>query len=357
MRGAAELLVVGIEGTRLAKSEAGLLARLRPGGIALVQRNVATLAELRELVGEIRAAAPTSLLYLDGEGGRVDRLRSVLAPAPAAADLARAPVDLARRAGRWMGEALAALGFDLDFAPVVDLDRGHAGNALDRRCFGDSPRAVVARAGAFLAGLHAAGIGGCLKHFPGLGAARADTHREGAPIELAAAELERDLEPFRRLAAAAESIMIGHAIYPALDPERRPATLSRGIVRGIARQRLRFRGVIFSDDLEMGALAALPELAERGAEALAAGCDGLLFCRRLEAAPEIAEKLQARARLRPRLAESRARVARLRRRLHRLRAQRRRPPESPERVALRLGELNERLQRALQNGMSSSPTS
>ena len=332
-----ELLFVGVEGTRLAPSEGAVLKRVRPAGVVLVQRNVADEGSLRALISELRAAAPGLVLALDAEGGRVDRLRTLVGPAPGADRLTTHPPALARRAGYWVGAALAGFGFDLDLAPVVDLDHGRAGNALDRRTFGADPRAVARRASAFLDGLHAAGVGGCLKHFPGLGGAASDTHLAPAAIGLAAAELTLDLAPFRALAARVEAVMASHAVYPALDPEARPATLSAALCGGLLRRGVRFRGALLSDDLEMGALAPWGELPERGSAALAAGCDGLLFCRRLEAAPEIAAALGAR-RLAARRAEAGARLARLRREL----ARRRRaagPPPSLARVRSGLARL------------------
>jgi beta-N-acetylhexosaminidase len=335
-----ELLFVGVEGTRLTAAEAGLLGKVLPAGVVLVQRNIADEETLRMLMAELRAAVPGATLALDAEGGPVDRLRGVVGPAPGADLLALQAPARARRAGYWVGAALAGLGFDLDLAPVVDLDHGRAGNALDRRTFGADPRRVASRAGAFLDGLHAAGIGGCLKHFPGLGAAGADTHVAPAAIGLDADALARDRAPFAALAARAEAVMAGHAVYPALDPEARPATLSRALCTGLLRRSVRFRGALLSDDLEMGALAPWGELPERGREALAAGCDGLLFCRRIEAAPEIAAALGARS-LAGRRAEAGRRLARLRGGLARRRAAAQ-PPPPLARVREALARLGER---------------
>ncbi len=317
---AAELVVVGLCGPRLLATERRALARLRPAGVILFGRNIESPEQVAELTGELRVALPDGLLCLDSEGGRVDRLRRVVGPAPAAEALGKAKPERSRRAGLWVGRELRALGFDVDFAPVVDLDRGHPGNALDGRCFGTTPRAVVARAGAFLRGLHAAGVGGCLKHFPGLGGARADTHLLGAPIELGRDELRRDLEPFARLAGSAGAVMIAHASYRAYDEAARPATLSPPVAESLLRRELRFRGVSFSDDLEMKALGAWGDLPEIAAGALAAGCDVLAVCGAgsLEVAPAIARRLGT-SRLRPRREEALRRLVQYRRSLARRR--------------------------------------
>jgi beta-N-acetylhexosaminidase len=317
---AAGLVIVGVGGPRLTSGERRALRRLRPGGVILFGRNVESAGQVAELTADLRAALPGAIVCIDAEGGRVDRLRDVVAPAPAAATLAQQSPARARRAGLWLGRSLRALGFDVDFAPVVDLDRGHTGNALDGRCFGATPRAVASRGGAFLKGLHGAGVGGCVKHFPGLGGAQADTHLLGAPIELDRDELERDLAPFARLAAAAGAVMIGHASYPAYDPAARPGTLSPPIADTLLRRELRFRGVSFSDDLEMKALGAFGDLPEVAAVAVAAGCDVLAVCGAvsLEALPAIARQLSAPS-LRARREVASARFARYREKLRRLR--------------------------------------
>src|SRR5436190_10014604 len=198
MRGA-ELLIVGFEGLELTAEELRLLRRLQPGGLILFQRNISTASQLHALVAELRALCGDALVYVDSEGGRVDRLREVAGRAPSGSALARARPAAAERAGQWVGQALRHFGFDVDLAPVVDLDRGEKNNALDGRYLGATPRAVAARGAAFLRGLHAAGVAGCVKHFPGLGAARMDTHRDGAPIALSQSELARDLAPFSAL--------------------------------------------------------------------------------------------------------------------------------------------------------------
>jgi len=312
-------LIVGIPGPRLDAATHRALAQVRPGGVILFGRNLESAEQVRALTGEIRTLLPQVVLWVDAEGGRVDRLQHVLTPAPAGERLAVEPPAVARRAGRWSGHGLRTLGFDADFAPVVDLDHGLRGNALDGRCLGGAPETVIPRARAFLDGLHGAGVGGCVKHFPGLGAAPADTHHRPATIDLPAEALARELEPFRVLAETAGAVMVGHALYPAWDAER-PASLSSQIVDGVLRRDLGFRGLVVADDAEMEGLApwaATP--AERAEAAFTAGCDALLVCHRLEAAVEAAERLAAPA-LAPRRHAANRRWQAHRRHLDRLRA-------------------------------------
>lgn len=338
------LLFVGVEGETLETAERRLLKRLRPGGVVLFGRNVGSAAGLRALVGELRNLVPGIVVAVDAEGGRVDRLKSLFGPAPAAAELARHSPALARRAGRWVGASLAGCGIDLDFAPVLDLDRGGTGNALDGRCFGASPRAVTARAGAFLDGLESFGATGCPKHFPGLGGARLDTHLGGARIELDRQSLARDLAPFRRLLPRSVATMTCHAVFPGWGDPERPASLSPTIASALLRRELRFHGALLSDDLEMGALEETGDLAARAAAALVAGCDGLLFCRRLEEMPAVLARLR-RADLRERVAQASGRLERLRRRVS---SRRHSAPPAPsiERIKTRLEALREVIDRS-----------
>jgi len=312
------VLFLGFEGKALTREERRLLIRLVPAGIVLFTRNLGEAGEVEELIRQVRSILPEVLLTVDAEGGRVDRLKGIAGPSPAAAELALQPPGAALRAGRRMGTLLRRFDFDLDFAPVVDLDHGLSGNALDQRTFGRTPRAVVARARAFASGLHDSGIGSCLKHFPGLGAAPADTHFGVARIEQPRRSLSASLTPFTALLASVSSVMVSHAIYPGWGENVLPASLSRSICHELLRRQLGYRGCLFSDDLEMGALSEIGDLPAIGASALAAGCDGLLFCRRLEEGPAIAAAL-ARPKLRRRLNEATKRVERLRRDLGDLR--------------------------------------
>jgi len=314
----AEPVWVGLPGPELDGPSAGLLAEHQPGGIVLFGRNCVEPEQLFDLVQAIRRVLPRAILAIDAEGGRVDRLRQVVAPAPAASFLATQLPSSSIAAGRAVGRALRLFDLDVDFAPVVDLDRGLKGNALDDRCLGTRPEEVVARARAFLAGLHMTGIGGCLKHYPGLGGAGEDTHHEGSIVRLNREQLEDDLAPFDALGAFAGAVMISHAAYPAYDAKAMPATLSPCIHR-LLRRRLGPNVLAVCDDLEMKALAPWGDLPERTAAAFAAGCDVLPICRDLEALPAIAERL-ADPSLETRHGEAHNRIERYRNRITALRA-------------------------------------
>jgi beta-N-acetylhexosaminidase len=287
-----ELVFAGVPGPDLDKASAALLSEHQPGGVVLLGWNFKTLEQLAELTAEIRRLLPDVVLCIDAEGGRVDRMKEIVGPAPAASLLGRRPASLAYQAGHWIAQAMRLFDFDMDFAPVVDLDRGETDNALDGRYFGTDPKQVIKHARAFLRGLHAGGAGGCIKHFPGLGGAGQDTHHQGSVVYLPSDELKADVAPFAALAEHAGAVMVGHAAYPAYDSSMRPATMSPEILGGLLRGRLGFTGLAVSDDLDMKALATWGEMPDRAARSFASGCDVLLVCHNLSDLPGVIERLE-----------------------------------------------------------------
>ncbi len=295
------LFGVGVEGAALTPGEREILATLPPFGVILFRRNIESAAQLEGLVADVRGLG-ARFLFLDQEGGPVDRLRDLLAPAPSFQRAAR--TGAARRAGELAGDSLALLGFDADLAPVVDRGLPGAGAlVLGERCVSPDPATIIAAAGDFLDGLHAIGIGGCLKHFPGLGRARLDTHEALPIIEPDAHEQALDLAPFDALMGRARAVMISHAA----GPDGVPASLSAEWATARLRDVLGFEDAAFSDDLEMGALDAFGDLPERCARAAAAGCDLLFVCRRIEAYPACVDAVE-RLVPAPRRAEAAARL-------------------------------------------------
>ncbi len=288
------LFGVGLAGTALDPEERAILAAHPPWGVILFRRNIESVDQLARLIGELRRLEARQI-FVDQEGGPVDRLRDLLAPAPSFRKATR--LGAARRAGAVAGAAIARLGFDVDLAPVVDRAVSAAGALiLGERCASEDAAEVARAASEFLDGLHSQGVGGCLKHFPGLGRARSDTHRSLPVIEEDAAQLSLDLAPFRALMGKAGAVMISHAA----SPDGIPASLSPAIATSLLRGTLGFGGAAFSDDLEMGALGSFGDLPERCARAAEAGCDLLFVCRRIEAYPacvaEVVRRVAARRR-------------------------------------------------------------
>lgn len=287
---AARRFVLGVEGEFLADAEREIVAEFPPAGFILFRRNLVSASQTKRLVRELRAAVRRPVFVaVDQEGGRVDRLAAFRKPSPSAEAVAARGERSCEAAGRSTGKALSSLGFDVDFAPVVDLrPEGGEGIGFGGRTFGDEPDAVTRLAGAFLRGLGEAGVAGCLKHFPGLGRGTVDSHLSLPSVDASRRELlGRDVVPFARLAAAAPGMMVSHGLYRALDPVR-PASLSPRIIRTLLLGRLGFPGAVFSDDLEMGALGGVGDLAERSRLAFLAGSTFLLICREISEAPEAA---------------------------------------------------------------------
>jgi beta-N-acetylhexosaminidase len=282
------LFGVGLAGSALDPSERTILERLPPRAVILFSRNIETERQLADLCAEVRTLPGEPLLCLDQEGGRVDRLKAIAGPFPSFHDAARA--GLSRWAGEVAGEACARFGFGVDLAPVVDRRVPGAGEAvLGDRAADEDPDRVTAAAREFLEGLHSRSVGGCLKHFPGLGRARFDTHLTLPMLPEDAEEREKDLVPFRALHELAGAVMVSHA---ASSEDSRPASLSPDVATRLLRDTVGFRGATFSDDLEMGALGEFGGLPERSAAAMHAGCDLLFVCSRLEEYPECVSRVE-----------------------------------------------------------------
>lgn len=275
------LFGAGVEGAALSAFERGVLERHPPRAVILFARNMEDAGQLDALVADLRRLPGPPFLCVDQEGGTVDRFRAVLGPSVSLRRAAQS--GNARRAGELAGAACARFGISVDLAPVVDLAVPGAGEAiLGERAAGATAEDVLASAGEFLRGLHARGVGGCLKHFPGLGRAALDTHAALPRLPQDSDAQERDLLPFRSLMRQAGAVMVSHAAAE----DGMPASLSPAIAGAMLRDRLGFDGAAFSDDLEMGALATFGDLPRRAAAACRAGCDLLFVCRRIETLPE-----------------------------------------------------------------------
>ncbi|MFM7141362.1 MAG: beta-N-acetylhexosaminidase [Alphaproteobacteria bacterium] len=279
------LVVTGLDGPRLDARSRRRLERLAPGGVILFRRNVVDPEQVRALTREVRAVlGPRAIVSLDQEGGRVQRLRAPFGEWPPMRRIGAAgSTALSREVGRALGREVAAAGFDCDFAPVLDVDSNPSNPVIGDRSFHRDPATAARLALAFAAGLRDAGVIACGKHFPGHGDTELDSHLALPVVRRSARVLDRvELAPFRAaIRARLPMLMTAHVVYTALDPDL-PATLSPAILRDLLRDRLRFRGVVVSDDLGMHALDAFGPLADRGAAAISAGCDLLLACGSLD---------------------------------------------------------------------------
>jgi beta-N-acetylhexosaminidase len=278
-----QLLIVGCNGTEMTARLASLLTRLQPGGVILFARNIKSGEQTWRLLRDCRKCVSTPLFTcIDLEGGSVDRFRDVLGPTPSAAEVfATADRKVFRTHGRMIGENCRAFGFNLDFAPVLDLAFEASRSVLSSRSVSENPREAVTYAREFLAGLRAANMFGCGKHFPGLGEGKLDSHHALPVIEKSMKRLwAEDLVPYRTLCRQLPLAMISHAAYPRVTHDRTPASLSKVWITDILRKRIGFRNLIVSDDLEMGGVLAAAPVGEAAVQHIRAGGDLCLVCHR-----------------------------------------------------------------------------
>jgi len=278
-------VIFGCEALTVTDWERDFFARTNPLGFILFLRNCQSPAQVRALVADLRACVgrADAPVLIDQEGGRVARLKPPhwrAAPAAArfgemaAADLPRACEAAKINAGLLAAE-VRALGISVDCVPLLDLPAAGADRVIGDRAFASDPDVVAALGRAVCDGMLAGGVMPVVKHMPGHGRAKVDSHHALPVVETPRGEMEvTDFRPFAALADAPWG-MTAHVVYSAIDP-RAPATTSRTIIEEVIRGFIGFDGVLVSDDLSMQALAG--GLAERAAAALAAGCDVALHC-------------------------------------------------------------------------------
>ena len=276
-----QTLIMGFDGVEMTAKLRVMLETLQPGGIILFARNIREPLQTWELLRECqRCVATPMFLCIDMEGGTVDRLRTAIAPAPSVADIAASgDRELYRQHGRIIGQECSALGFNTDFAPVVDLGLEPSRTVLTSRTVSAEPKPAITYAREFLRGLRDVHVLGCGKHFPGLGEASLDTHRQLPTIVKPWKRLwEEDLYPYRILHRQMPFIMVAHAAYSAVTSSPEPASLSFKWINGVLRKKIGYRGLIVSDDIEMGAVQAVLPMGEAAATTLKAGSDIFLIC-------------------------------------------------------------------------------
>ena len=302
-------VIFGIAGLALTPDERAFFTEAEPAGYILFKRNIRDRAQVRALTDSLRDLSGRADLpiLIDQEGGRVARMGPPEWPAfpagPAFAALYEtAPmsaIQAMRANGQALGLMLAEVGITVDCAPIIDVAQPDTTEAITCRTYGSEPMQVGALGRAMLEGLAAGGVVGVVKHMPGHGRARVDSHHLLPTVTATAAELEVDLEPFRTLAQAPMG-MTSHIVFDAWDRER-PATLSPLVIERVIRGAIGFDGLLMTDDIDMKALSGTA--GEKAAGAIAAGCDLVLDCwARMDEMIEIAGRLgpigdAARARL------------------------------------------------------------
>ncbi len=317
-----QLVVGGFDGHALPTSFRDVLAAGLRGGAILFKHNLGDVDEVVALTRALADAAPAGLppfIGVDQEGGRVLRLGPPFLEVPPMCVLGAADdLELTMAVGTQLGKELAAAGFNIDFAPVLDVDSNPDNPVIGDRAFGRDPRTVMKHGVALLRGLQGAGVLACAKHFPGHGDTSLDSHLELPTVAHAAERLARvELPPFRAASGAGVAAMMSaHVVYPALEPDV-PATLSRAICTSLLRTEIGFDGVLFTDDLEMGAVAKHHPIERIAIDAVWAGCDVLLICKdedkQARAHRALVERARADSFFRERCEEAARRGVRVRR--------------------------------------------
>jgi beta-N-acetylhexosaminidase len=271
---AGQLIMIRFPGTELDGDTADFIRRNGIRGVCLFRGNMADSEQLSKLTADLRALmGPEALIAIDQEGGAVVRSTWVPAP-PAAMGLGAADdTDLCYRTGAAVARAVKSLGFNWNFAPVLDLNNNPDNPVIAERSFGADPERAAELAMAWMAGSHAEGVACCVKHFPGHGDTHVDSHRDLPTVDKPLAELENfELRPFRIAAPTAPAMMTAHIVYPAIDAAY-PATMSQAILDGILRKRWNYQGVIITDGMDMHAIAGRYGVGNAAVRALAAGAD------------------------------------------------------------------------------------
>jgi beta-N-acetylhexosaminidase len=280
-----QLLILGFDGIEIDAALRNTLATLQPGGVILFARNIEEPTQTWKLLRDCQATSSLPMfLCVDLEGGTVDRLRKIIAPAPSVERVFATPDrKLWRMHGQILGLEARALGFNTDFAPVFDLGLPASRSVLTSRTASPSPKEVVAYSKEFLRGLKASKVLGCGKHFPGLGEANLDSHKEMPVVDRSWKQMwAEDLLPYRQLHRDVPFVMVAHAAYPEVTKDNLPASLSRHWMTDVLRKKIGYRGLILCDDLEMGGVLSAGPIEEVAVETLRAGADMFLVCHNLE---------------------------------------------------------------------------
>jgi len=290
------LLLLGVSGPELTPDEAALFRRLQPAGYILFTRNIVSPQQTRKLTDDLRSLSyDDPILAIDQEGGRVTRTKDIAPALPSAADLAaQGNAMTIANAGALTADLLRLLGFNLNFAPVLDLDHHpEVQNSLRGRCWGRDPQRVIDHAGMWNRWLRKRSVKSCGKHFPACGRALSDPHHDLPSSDATLAELLReDVIPYTALMPELDSIMLAHVEFPNIDPDH-PASMSKRIITSFLRDQLGFdKHLVLTDDLDMGAITKRYGRGEDVRRAIEAGNDLAMICHQIQTADTAVEALK-----------------------------------------------------------------
>ncbi|MHB8481339.1 MAG: beta-N-acetylhexosaminidase [Nitrospiria bacterium] len=279
-----QLLMVGFDGFTPSKEILTLIKKYKAGGVILFKRNIQSMPQLVKLTQELQKMSKKTPLFIgiDQEGGRVSRLSEEFTIFPPMAVVGRHnSVPLAYRMGEVTARELKAVGINLNFAPVLDVNSNKENPVIGDRAFGETPSMVSKLGLAVIMGHQDNGVIACGKHFPGHGDTSTDSHKTLPKVDHSLERLlDFELRPFQHAVAnRLEALMTAHILFTQLDPEK-PASLSKKIVTSILREGMSYDGLVVSDDLEMQAISDHYTVKEAAVKAVSAGSDIVLVCHR-----------------------------------------------------------------------------
>ncbi len=289
-------VMIDIQGTSLSDEDELILQHPLVGGVIYFSRNYESIEQLSALSAEIRRIRPEILIAVDQEGGRVQRFQEGFTRLPPMQVFAKhfrkradPTLEIAQNCGWLMAAELAVVGIDFSFAPVLDVDDHHCAAIADRS-FSNAPQEVAELGCAFMIGMRRAGMSTTGKHFPGHGSVIEDSHKTLPCDERSFAQIKkRDLIPFEQLTPSLDAVMSSHILFPKVD--KHAASFSRFWLQKVLREELEFKGVIFSDDLNMEGAAVVGDYGERAKQAMEAGCNMVLICNNREGAHQVLNTL------------------------------------------------------------------
>lgn len=293
-----QMMVAGLDGYALQQQGQALISQYHVGGVILFKSNVKDADQLVQLINDVKEANQLNpvpiFVSVDQEGGRVNRMPSSIASLPSNAVIGKAEDGtISYEIGRTLGFQLNAFGFNMNFAPVLDINSNPKNPVIGDRSFGGDAKLVAGLGVETMKGLQEQGIIPVVKHFPGHGDTSVDSHTSLPVVKHEMDRLEQlELVPFRQaIGQGADAVMVAHILLPALDPTY-PASLSPAVVDELLRKKMQFDGVVVTDDLTMGAITNSYTIGEAAVLAVKAGADLMLVCHGYQRAIEGMEALE-----------------------------------------------------------------
>lgn len=294
-----QLVIVGLDGRSMNEDTLQMIRQYKVGGFILFKNNIDNAEQTVSLLNQLKEAnkknAVPLWLSVDQEGGRVSRLSSMFTDTPSAGEIGAADdLTYTRNIGQAIGNELHALGFNMDFAPVMDINSNPKNPVIGDRSFGSTPETVIKHGIETMHGINSQGVAAVIKHFPGHGDTSVDSHYDLPLVNKTREELERfELQPFiEAISQDVDAIMVAHLLMMQID-DKQPASISSSVINGLLRDQLGYNGVVITDDMTMGALLNTNKIGDAAVRSILAGTDVVLVSHQTELRLEVIHSLKA----------------------------------------------------------------